>query len=46
MDRRDAAAQEEKVSVLESVWSGSTRVGWEVRVFDVKRIPAHRFPQH
>ena len=35
----DAAPQEEKVWVLESVWSGSTRVGWEVRVFDAKRTP-------
>ena len=29
LDRRDAAAQEEKVCVLEFVWSESTRVGWE-----------------
>ena len=40
------AAQEEKVWVLEFVWSGSARVGWEVRVFDAKRTPTHRFPQH
>ena len=46
LDRRDAAAHEEKVWVLESVWSGSTRVGREVRVFDARRIHTHRFPQH
>ena len=46
LDRRDAAAQEEKVWVLESVWSGSTCVRWGVRVCDAKRIPSHRFPQH
>ena len=46
LDRRDAAAQEEKVWVLEFVWSGSARVGSEIRVFDVKRTPTHRFPKH
>ena len=46
VDRREAAAEEEKVWVLEFAGSGSTRVGWEVRVFDAKRSPMYRFPQH
>ena len=46
VDRREAAAEEEKVWVLEFAWSGSTRVGWEVRVFDAKRMSTHRFPRH